>query len=151
MNMNQSHPARTAGLLAAAALTLGLVACGDRVDTASNPAPAPTEPAVVPAPAEPTVGQRMDSAADSTKQAAGNMADKVERKVDDAAITASVNASLAKDPDLSAMKINVDTKSGVVTLNGPAPTAAAKDRATSLAQAVDGVAGVNNNLEVRAG
>lgn len=130
---------RAAGLLAASALTLGLVACGERVDTAGTQ------------PTEPTVGQRVDSAAERTANAAGNMADKVERKVDDAAITASVNASLAKDPDLSAMKINVDTKSGVVTLNGPAPTVAAKDRATSLAQAVDGVAGVNNNLEVRAG
>lgn len=130
---------RAAGLLAASALALGLVACGERVDTAGTQ------------PAEPTVGQRVDSAAERTANAAGNMAQNVERKVDDAAITASVNASLAKDPDLSAMKINVDTKSGVVTLKGPAPTAAAKDRATSLAQAVDGVAGVNNNLEVRAG
>lgn len=132
-------PLRAAGLLAAGALTLGLVACGERVDTAGTQ------------PSEPTVGQRVDSATERTANAAGNMAQKVERKVDDAAITASVNASLAKDPDLSAMKIDVDTKSGVVTLSGPAPTAAAKDRATSLAQAVDGVAGVNNNLEVRAG
>ena len=132
-------PLRAAGLLAASALTLGLVACGERVDTAGTQ------------PSEPTVGQRVDSATERTANAAGNMAQKVERKVDDAAITASVNASLAKDPDLSAMKIDVDTKSGVVTLSGPAPTAAAKDRATSLAQAVDGVAGVNNNLEVRAG
>nr|WP_145546887.1 BON domain-containing protein [Variovorax boronicumulans] len=130
---------RAAGLLAAGALTLGLVACGERVDTASTQ------------PNEPTVGQRVDAASERTANAAGNMAQNVERKVDDAAITASVNASLAKDPDLSAMKIDVDTKSGVVTLSGPAPTAAAKDRATSLAQAVDGVAGVNNNLEVRAG
>lgn len=132
-------PLRAAGLLAAGALTLGLVACGERVDTAGTQ------------PSEPTVGQRVDSATERTANAAGNVAQKVERKVDDAAITASVNASLAKDPDLSAMKIDVDTKSGVVTLSGPAPTAAAKDRATSLAQAVDGVAGVNNNLEVRAG
>lgn len=139
MNTHQHHPVRTAGLLAAVALTLGLAACGERVDTAGTQ------------PAEPTVGQRVDSAVERTEQAAGNVAQKVERKVDDAAITASVNASLAKDPDLSAMKIDVDTKSGVVTLSGPAPTPAAKDRATSLAQAVDGVAGVNNHLQVRAG
>lgn len=137
---------RAAGLLAAAALSLGLAACGERVDTAGAPS------------ANPTVGQRVDSAVERTEQAAGNMRDdagrmaqNVERKVDDAAITAKVNANLAKDPDLSAMKIDVDTKSGIVTLSGPAPTPAAKDRATSLAQAVDGVAGVNNNLEVRAG
>lgn len=142
MNSSKHITSRAAGLLAASALALGLVACGERVDTAG------TQPVQ---PSEPTVGQRMDSAVERTENAAGNMAQNVERKIDDAAITASVNASLAKDPDLSAMKINVDTKSGVVTLNGPAPTPAAKDRATSLAQAVSGVAGVNNNLEVRAG
>ncbi|KQP37431.1 BON domain-containing protein [Pseudorhodoferax sp. Leaf274] len=139
MNSTKHITSRAAGLLAASALALGLVACGERVDTAGMK------------PAEPTVGQRVDSAVERTENAAGNMAQNVERKIDDATITASVNASLAKDPDLSAMKINVDTKSGVVTLNGPAPTPAAKDRATSLAQAVQGVAGVNNNLEVRAG
>lgn len=130
MNTQNNRTLRASGLLAAAALALGLSACGERVDTAATPAPV-TSPA-------PTAGERVDNA----------MA-KTERRVDDAAITASVNASLAKDPDLSAMKIDVDTKSGVVTLSGPAPTPAAKDRATSLAQAVDGVAGVNNNLEVR--
>lgn len=138
MNATRQPQFRGAGLVAAVALTLGLVACGERVDTAN--APAPTTPAPTAAtPAEPTMGQRVDNAAERT-----------ERRIDDAAITASVNASLAKDPDLSAMKIDVDTKSGVVTLTGPAPTPAAKDRATSLAQAVEGVAGVNNNLEVRA-
>lgn len=140
MNAMQQPRIRTTGLLAAVALTLGLAACGERVDTAASTPPAPAAPAVTPAPAEPTVGQRVDNAMESA-----------ERRIDDAAITASVNASLAKDPDLSAMKINVDTKSGVVTLTGPAPTSAAKDRATSLAQSVEGVAGVNNNLEVRAG
>lgn len=146
LNTSNNPSWRPAGLLVAAALTLGLAACGERVDTP------PSEPG------NPAVGQAIDGAGQRTEQAgstvredASRMAENVERKIDDAAITASVNASLAKDPDLSAVKIDVDTKGGVVTLSGPAPTAAAKDRATSLAQAVDGVAGVNNNLEVRAG
>lgn len=144
MNTKQ-FPVRFGGLVAAGVLTLGLVACGDRVETTSAaPATAPAQTA------EPTVGQRVDSAVARTEQSASNMAQTAERKIDDAAITASVNASLAKDPDLSALKIDVDTRSGVVTLSGPAPSAAAKDRATSLAQAVDGVSGVNNNLQVRA-
>ena len=74
----------------------------------------------------------------------------VAAKVDDAAITASVTAGLAKDPDLSAIKINnVDTKGGVVTLNGPAPTAAAKARAEDIAKGVEGVSSVDNKLEVK--
>ena len=54
---------------------------------------------------------------------------KAEEAVSDVSITAAVSAGLAKDPDLSALKINVDTRDGVVSLNGPAPSAAAKARA----------------------
>ena len=66
----------------------------------------------------------------------------------DVSITASVNAKLAKDPELSALRINVDTKDGAVTLTGPAPTQAAKDRAATLAREVEGVKSVTNNLSV---
>lgn len=115
-----------------------------------------------------TVGQSLDSGIARTEQAArdaGNAmkdaskdaqasgsqaASTLGEKIDDAVITTSVNASLAKEPDLSAIKINVDTKDGVVTLNGPAPTAAAKDKAAELAKQVKGVASVNNQLVVSA-
>lgn len=73
----------------------------------------------------------------------------VSATVDDAAITASVSAGLAKDPDLSAIKIDVDTKGGVVSLKGPAPTAAAKARAEDIAKGVQGVTSVSNQLEVK--
>ena len=66
----------------------------------------------------------------------------------DAAITASVNADLAKDPDLSALKINVDTANGHVTLRGSAPSDDAKQRATKLASNVKGVTSVDNELAV---
>lgn len=69
--------------------------------------------------------------------------------MDDAGITASVKTDLAKDPDLSALAINVDTKDGVVTLHGPAPTPAAKGRAESIAKSVKGVKSVTNQLEVK--
>lgn len=127
-----------------------------------------------------TVGQKVDSAVAKTEQVAGEAKAKTEAsmgkagdamknatqsaeasgskvmksigaKIDDAAITASISADLAKDPDLSAIKINVDTKNGVVTLNGPAPTAAAKDKATTIAKAVKGVSAVDNKLVVKAG
>ena len=72
----------------------------------------------------------------------------VKAAVDDAAITASISAKLAKDADLSALRIDVDTKDGTVTLSGPAPTQAAKDRASQLAREVEGVKNVTNNLMV---
>jgi len=91
-----------------------------------------------------------DAAADA-KASSAQTASTIGEKIDDAAITASVNASFAKDPDLSALRINVDTKDGAVTLMGPAPTTVAKERATELARAVKGVTNVNNQLTVKAG
>lgn len=116
-----------------------------------------------------TVGQSIDSGVAKTEQAAkdaGNAMKEASKdaqamgsqasttmgeKIDDVTITATVSTGLAKDPDLSAIKINVDTKDGVVTLNGPAPSAAAKDKATDIAKQVKGVTSVNNQLVVKPG
>ena len=67
----------------------------------------------------------------------------------DAAITVEVKAMLAKDPGLSALRIDVDTAAGRVALRGTAPTASARERATQLAKAVTGVTGVDNELSVK--
>lgn len=116
-----------------------------------------------------TPGQKLDAAIARTQQKAGEIkveikdaaaqakassestAATVGEKIDDAAITASVSAGLAKDADLSAIKINVDTKDGSVTLVGPAPSSTARDRATDIAKTVKGVTNVNNQLIVKAG
>ena len=82
------------------------------------------------------------------KDATGDVADKTANAVSDATITASVNAKLAQDPDLSAMKIDVDTSNGRVALRGTAPSEQAKDRAEQLASAVEGVQGVENQLSI---
>ena len=68
----------------------------------------------------------------------------------DPSITVSVKSALAADPNLSAIKIDVDTKDGVVTLKGPAPDQAAVTRATELAGKSKGVKSVNNQLRVQA-
>ena len=70
--------------------------------------------------------------------------------IDDAAITLSVNKALARDPELSASRIEVKTERGVVHLKGPAPSAQAKVRASELAGGVQGVTKVDNGLEVKA-
>lgn len=82
--------------------------------------------------------------ADATR-AAGDVATNA---VGDAAISTSINARLAKDPKLSALAIDVDTSGGKVVLHGTAPDAAAKARATELAQGVRGVQSVDNELTV---
>lgn len=117
---------------------------------------------------EQTVGQKLDQAVSQTQQAANEVKGDVTQgtesaqqkaaavtqelgqAIDDAAITASVSTDLAKDKDLSVLKISVSTKNGVVTLDGVAPTVTARERATSIAMAVKGVTSVSNNLMVRA-
>ena len=85
-----------------------------------------------------------DQASADAKQAAEAAGDKVA----DAAITATVNAELAKDSSLSATKIDVDTAAGRVALRGTAPNVDARDRATQLAAHVKGVRSVDNQLVV---
>ena len=70
-------------------------------------------------------------------------------RVNDAAITASIKTDFLKDPDLSVLKIDVDTRAGVVTLNGLAGDEPARLRAEKMASAVKGVREVRNFLVVK--
>jgi hypothetical protein len=146
--MNKLHTTQAIALAAAVA-TLALTGCDRQED-------------------DRTAGQKLDSAIAKTEQSADQAkadikdemakaregaaatSDKIAASVEDASITASVNAELAKDPTLNALRINVDTDNGRVLLRGTAPDAQSRDRATQLAQAVKGVVSVDNRLEVRA-
>lgn len=148
VHTHHRHTHRVISFLAVSALALGLSACDK--------------------PQEPTVGQRLDSAVEKTEQAAAEArskaqvaarqlgedarkaADAVAVTVDDATITAQVMAGLAKDSELSALKISVETKAGAVTLSGPAVSPIVKERAGSIAHAVPGVRDVRNQLTVAA-
>jgi hyperosmotically inducible periplasmic protein len=83
------------------------------------------------------------------QQDAADLADRAALKTKDLAITTQVNAQLARDERLSTMSINVDTAEGRVLLKGTAPDEASRERAATLAKAVDGVVSVNNELTVR--
>lgn len=69
--------------------------------------------------------------------------------IDDAAITAKINAEYAKDPELSAIQINVDTYKGAVQLSGFVDSARTKTKAGEVASQVKGVKSVKNNLVVK--
>lgn len=142
MNISKRAPV----VIATTAVLLSMAACGQKEEA--------------------TVGQKIDGAIANTEQAAqearqdlqaaaGDMkrdgeqaAQAVADTAADAAITAKVKAALAADDQLSALRIDVDTATGVVSLTGPAPTVEAADRATVLAKAVDGVTAVQNKLVV---
>ena len=91
------------------------------------------------------------SATSNAGQTAERATNDVSDKVKDAAITTAVNAKLAQDKQLSALRIDVDTVGGRVSLRGTAPDPAARERATTLASAVDGVVSVDNQLTVGKG
>ncbi len=79
---------------------------------------------------------------------AHQIGDKVESLAGDAGITARVKTKLATDSTLDALKIDVDTSAGRVTLTGVAPDQAARQRATTLALSADGAVAVDNQLKV---
>ncbi len=64
----------------------------------------------------------------------------------DAGITVQVRQALAADAALALVPIAVSTAHGVVKLEGQAPDAQARERATVVAAATSGVKGVDNRL-----
>ena len=94
-------------------------------------------------------GEAVKDAAQKAEASSGKAAESMAGRVDDVAITASISAGFAKDADLSAIKIDVDTKNGNVSLYGPAPSVSAKDRATTIAKSIKGVTSVDNKLVVK--
>ncbi len=84
-----------------------------------------------------TSGTKSDSAQRSTGQV-----------VDDATITAKVKSAFLADPEISGLKINVDTAKGKVTLKGEVKTMALWRKAESIARGVEGVQAVNNQLVI---
>lgn len=152
---------RVIQVIAVSALAFGLVACnkaddnktaGQKLDSAISKTEQATDNAAANASvAASNAADAAKTAAADAKDAAKDAGNAVAAAADTASITTAVNAGLVKDSELSAIKINVDTKDGVVTLTGEAPNQAAKDRAADIAKAVQGVTAVNNNLTVKAG
>jgi hyperosmotically inducible periplasmic protein len=69
--------------------------------------------------------------------------------IDDLNITTVIKARIFNDPYLSGFAISVDTFQGEVTLTGAVESEFARNRATDLAQSIEGVRKVNNVLLVR--
>ncbi len=96
-----------------------------------------------------TVGEKVDRATDKMVAATERAVDKTAAVLDDATITTKVKAAVLAEPGLSSLQIDVDTKDGNVTLNGTVDTPELKERATQVAQAVEGVKSVSDHLMVK--
>jgi hyperosmotically inducible protein len=69
--------------------------------------------------------------------------------ISDSAVTGKVKTALLADPDVKGLKIDVETKDGVVTLNGTADNSANSSKATTVARGIEGVKSVENKLTVK--
>jgi len=69
-------------------------------------------------------------------------------RVEDLEIRATILESFARSPELSGKNLEVKVENRVVTLSGTVETPAQRNGAEQTARAVDGVAGVTNNIAV---
>jgi len=69
--------------------------------------------------------------------------------IDDATITTRVKTSLLNDPDVGALRIDVDTFKGVVTLSGRVKSKDEEAKALTLARKIGGVTDVKSTLQIQ--
>jgi hyperosmotically inducible protein len=69
--------------------------------------------------------------------------------LDDATITTRVKTALLNDPNIGALRIDVDTALGVVTLSGVVKSKTEETRAVQVARQVPGVKDVKSSLQVQ--
>ena len=131
---------RCCHILAVSALAFCLAACGKTEDTAGQKIDN----------AMSSAGTKIEEGAAKAEAATNNAMSQAGAALDDAGITAQIKADLIKEPDISALKIDVDTKAGAVTLTGSVPSDALKMRAGEIAKSVKGVNNVSNMLEIKA-
>ena len=91
-------------------------------------------------------GQTLTDSQNVVADASHGVVADVKSSISDTAISVKIKTALAADPALKASRINVETTNGVVRLEGPAPDATSRERASVLASAPAGVRGVDNRL-----
>ncbi|RYF15541.1 MAG: BON domain-containing protein [Comamonadaceae bacterium] len=141
----KSKMARPALAACALASLLALAACGDRIED--------TEMAQAQQANVEINRQGMDGAK-AAEEAAGVRNDgSVQLATGDSSvfdpdvlIAEQVKAALSANPDFGAVKIDVHSDEGDVTLRGTAPDPSSRDRASDIARSVRNVKSVDNQL-----
>jgi hyperosmotically inducible protein len=94
----------------------------------------------------------IDEIAVRTSETTGEAPDtgrSVGEKMDDAGITMAVKTKLLDDPDVKGLKIDVDTRDGIVYLTGTVRTEMERSKAVQLAKDTKGVRDVQPNLDIK--
>ena len=68
--------------------------------------------------------------------------------IDDATVTTRVKTAFINDPLVGALRIDVDTFKGVVTLSGRVKSKAEEDKAVAIAKSIKGVTDVKSTLQI---
>lgn len=107
-------------------------------------------------PADQTAGETIDQGVAETRQDAHELGNTLEQKadqagqaLDDTGITTAIKTKFLADDTLKGLDISVETDHGVVTLTGTVQNDAARSLATTIAQGVDGVTRVDNQLTIQ--
>jgi hypothetical protein len=124
-----------------APIVLPPTAAGPSSVTPQPALPATTPPVASTAPVTPP-----DATANSTSPGTPPLAQAPLPAVEDSGITMKVRSALASDSTLAAVPIAVSTDHGVVKLEGQAPDAPTRERATVVASSATGVKAVDNRL-----
>ena len=95
-----------------------------------------------------TAKQRAREAGRAIGDTAKQAAHQLDEALSDGALTAKIKSKMTLDDTLDAIKINVDTADGVVTLTGTVNTEAQHQRAIQLAKETDGVRQVVDRITV---
>jgi osmotically-inducible protein OsmY len=95
-------------------------------------------------------GESMENAASSTGSAVKETYHGTTTALTDTKITAKVKHALHEAELTEGGDIDVDTTAGIVTLHGTARSAKVAAKATRIAQKVEGVKAVRNNLTIAA-
>lgn len=69
--------------------------------------------------------------------------------IDDATITTRVKTAYINDPIVGALRIDVDTFKGLVTLSGRVKSKEEETKAIALARTINGVTGVKSTLQIQ--
>jgi hyperosmotically inducible protein len=95
-----------------------------------------------------TTGDKVKQKAEDAKTTAKDMTKEAKSDVSDSWITAKTKMALFADDRVKGRQVSVETEKGVVMLRGKVDTADAKAAAESVAQGVEGVKSVRNDLQV---
>lgn len=138
MNSPKTHVVALAVVAAAALLS----ACEKKTTVTDTPAGSSSTMSS-------TTSVSATPAASNAMAATASAMDKAGDAAGDAVITGKVKSLFLVDTDVKGLQIDVDTKNGVVSLNGTADTSSHSDKATTIAKGVDGVKSVDNKLTVK--